>query len=203
MAGETVITVIGNLVADPEMRFTPNGAAVANFTIASTPRTFDRNSNEWKDGETLFLRSNLWREQAENFVNSAGVGKGTKVIAVGFLKQRSYEKDGEKRTVVELEVQDIGISTAKATVQVTRTQSNGQQQGGQNWQGQPQGAPQQGYGAPQQGYQQPPQQGYGQQGVPQGAPQGAPQGGPGWGAPQGDPNQNWGNQQGGQNNPPF
>ncbi|MEZ2391751.1 single-stranded DNA-binding protein [bacterium RCC_150] len=109
MAGETTITVIGNLTNDPELRFTPSGSAVANFTIASTPRTFDRSSNEWKDGETLFLRASVWREAAENVAES--LGKGMRVIASGRLKSRSYEtKEGEKRTVVELEVDEVGPS---------------------------------------------------------------------------------------------
>ena len=105
MAGDTVITVIGNLTADPELRFTPAGAAVANFTVASTPRVFDRNSNEWKDGEALFLRCNIWREAAENVAES--LTRGARVIVSGRLKQRSYEtREGEKRTVVELEVDE-------------------------------------------------------------------------------------------------
>ena len=109
MAGETTITVIGNLTNDPELRFTPSGSAVANFTIASTPRTFDRQSNEWKDGETLFLRAAVWREAAENVAES--LTKGMRVIVTGRLKSRSYEtKEGEKRTVIELEVDEIGPS---------------------------------------------------------------------------------------------
>ena len=121
MAGETTITVIGNLVSDPEMRFTPSGSAVANFTIASTPRTFDRNSNEWKDGETLFLRASVWREAAENVAES--LTKGMRVIASGVLKQRSYDtKEGEKRTVIEFEVDEIGPSLKYANAKVNRTQ---------------------------------------------------------------------------------
>jgi len=123
MAGETLITVIGNLTSDPELRFTPGGDAVTNFTIASTPRTFDRNSNEWKDGEALFLRSSVWREAAENTAES--LTKGMRVIASGFLKQRSYEKDGEKRTVIEFEVQEIGPSLKYANAKVNRTQRSG------------------------------------------------------------------------------
>lgn len=120
MAGETIITVIGNLTADPELRFTPAGAAVANFTIASTPRTFDKNSNEWKDGDTLFLRASVWREAAENAAES--LAKGMRVIAQGALKQRSYEtKEGEKRSVTELEVSEIGPSLKSASAKVTRT----------------------------------------------------------------------------------
>ncbi|GAB04264.1 single-stranded DNA-binding protein [Gordonia amarae] len=119
MAGDTVITVIGNLTADPELRFTPSGAAVANFTVASTPRTFDRQTNEWKDGEALFLRCNIWREAAENVTES--LVKGTRVIVQGRLKQRSYEtREGEKRTVVELEVDEIGPSLRYATAKVNR-----------------------------------------------------------------------------------
>ena len=119
MAGETVITVVGNLTADPELRFTPSGAAVANFTVASTPRTFDRQSQEWKDGEALFLRCNVWRQAAENVAES--LTRGSRVIVSGRLKQRSFEtKEGEKRTVVELEVDEIGPSLRYATAKVTR-----------------------------------------------------------------------------------
>ncbi|MGO4591828.1 single-stranded DNA-binding protein [Paenarthrobacter sp. 2TAF44] len=125
MAGETTITVIGNLTSDPELRFTPSGSAVANFTIASTPRTFDRQANEWKDGETLFLRASVWREAAENVAES--LTKGTRVIVSGRLKSRSYEtKEGEKRTVVELEVDEIGPSLRYANAKVNRTQRNNQ-----------------------------------------------------------------------------
>ena len=137
MAGETTITVIGNLVGDPELRFTPSGSAVANFTIASTPRTFDRQSNEWKDAETLFLRCSIWREAAENVAES--LTKGMRVIVSGRLKSRSYEdkKSGEKRTVIELEVDEIGPSLRYANAKVNRTQrsgGNGQGSGG-NWGG--------------------------------------------------------------------
>ena len=140
MAGETTITLIGNLTNDPELRFTPGGDAVANFTIASTPRTFDRNSNEWKDGETLFLRASVWRETAQNVAES--LTKGTRVIASGFLKSRSYEKDGEKRTVIEFEIQEIGPSLKHASAKVTRTQKNGNapqstQPASSGWGGQP------------------------------------------------------------------
>ena len=125
MAGETTITVIGNLTNDPELRFTPSGSAVANFTIASTPRTFDRQSNEWKDGETLFLRASVWREAAENVAES--LTKGMRVIVTGRLKSRSYEtKEGEKRTVIELEVDEIGPSLKTATAKVNRTQRGNQ-----------------------------------------------------------------------------
>ena len=124
MAGDTVITVIGNLTADPELRFTPSGAAVANFTVASTPRTFDRQTNEWKDGEALFLRCNIWREAAENVTES--LTKGARVIVQGRLKQRSYEtREGEKRTVVELEVDEIGPSLRYATAKVNKASRGG------------------------------------------------------------------------------
>ncbi|WP_347956193.1 single-stranded DNA-binding protein [Gordonia aichiensis] len=146
MAGETVITVIGNLTADPELRFTASGAPVANFTIASTPRTFDRQTNEWKDGEGLFLRCSIWRDAAENVTES--LQKGSRVIAQGKLKQRSFEtREGEKRTVVELEVDEIGPSLRYATAKVTRTPSRGQ--GGQQYSGGGQGS-QQGGGSQQQ-----------------------------------------------------
>jgi single-strand DNA-binding protein len=161
MAGETIITVVGNLTADPELRYTQNGLAVANFTIASTPRTFDRQANEWKDGEALFLRASVWREFAEHV--SQSLQKGSRVIAQGRLKQRSFEtQQGEKRTVIELEVDEIGPSLRYATAQVTRTSgggagrsSGGGNQGGgfgqpqqvaaEPW-GQPQSQPQQGGG---------------------------------------------------------
>ncbi len=121
MAGDTIITVVGNLTADPELRFTPSGAAVASFTIASTPRTFDRNSNEWKDGEALFLRCSIWRQAAENVAES--LTRGMRVVAQGRLKQRSYEtREGEKRTVIELEVDEIGPSLRYASAKVNRTQ---------------------------------------------------------------------------------
>jgi single-strand DNA-binding protein len=124
MAGDTVITVVGNLTADPELRFTPSGAAVANFTVASTPRTFDKNSNEWKDGEALFLRCSVWRQAAENVAES--LQKGTAVIVQGRLKQRSYEtKEGEKRTVYELDVEEVGPSLKFATAKVTKASRGG------------------------------------------------------------------------------
>ncbi|MFD6176767.1 MULTISPECIES: single-stranded DNA-binding protein [unclassified Isoptericola] len=124
MAGDTVITVIGNLTADPELRFTPSGAAVANFTIASTPRLFDRQTNEWKDGDTLFLRCSIWRDAAENVAES--LTKGMRVIAQGRLTQRSYEtREGEKRTVVELQVDEVGPSLRSASAKVTRAQRSG------------------------------------------------------------------------------
>ena len=119
MAGETLITVIGNLTADPELRFTSSGVAVANFTVASTPRTFDRASGEWKDGEALFLRCSIWRQAAENVAES--LTRGSRVIVTGRLKQRSFEtREGEKRTVVELEVDEIGPSLRYATAKVNK-----------------------------------------------------------------------------------
>ncbi|MCB1297913.1 MAG: single-stranded DNA-binding protein [Microthrixaceae bacterium] len=124
MAGETVITVVGNLTADPELRYTQGGLPVANFTIASTPRNFDRQSNEWKDGEALFLRASVWRDFAEHVAGS--LTKGMRVIATGRLKQRSYEtREGEKRTAFELEIDEIGPSLRYATAQVTRAASGG------------------------------------------------------------------------------
>ena len=129
MAGETVITVIGNLTADPELRFTPAGAAVANFTVASTPRTFDRQTNEWKDGDALFMRCNIWREAAENVAES--LTRGSRVIVSGRLRQRSYEtREGEKRTVVELEVDEIGPSLRYATAKVNKANRGGGGGGG-------------------------------------------------------------------------
>ncbi len=129
MAGETVITVVGNLTSDPELRYTQGGLAVANFTIASTPRTLDRQSNEWKDGEALFLRASCWREFAEHVAGS--LTKGSRVIATGRLKQRSYEtKEGEKRTSIELDIDEIGPSLRYATAQVTRASSGGNSGGG-------------------------------------------------------------------------
>jgi single-strand DNA-binding protein len=119
MAGDTTLTVIGNLTADPELRFTPSGAAVASFTVASTPRTFDRQSGEWKDGEALFLRCNIWRQAAENVAES--LTRGARVIVNGRLKQRSFEtREGEKRTVVELDVDEIGPSLRYATAKVNK-----------------------------------------------------------------------------------
>lgn len=128
MTGETVITVVGNLTADPELRFTASGAAVANFTVASTPRTFNRTSGEWEDGQPLFLRCGLWRQPAENVAES--LLKGARVILTGRLRQRSFEtKDGEKRTVIELEVDEVGPSLRYATATVTKaTRSVGQAQ---------------------------------------------------------------------------
>jgi single-strand DNA-binding protein len=199
MAGDTVITVIGNITGDPELRFTPSGAAVANFTVASTPRQFDRQSNEWKDGETLFMRCSVWRDAAENVAES--LQRGTRVIVSGRLKSRSYEtKEGEKRTVIEMEVDEVGPSLRYATAKVNKTQrggggagfggpsGGGQQGGGQQggfggqqqedpWATGPSSAPQQG-GGQQAGQQGGGQQGGGQQG---GGQQGGGQQG-GWGS---------------------
>ncbi|MEU3721188.1 single-stranded DNA-binding protein [Streptomyces sp. NPDC031705] len=156
MAGETVITVVGNLVDDPELRFTPSGAAVAKFRVASTPRIFDKQTNEWKDGEGLFLTCSVWRQAAENVAES--LQRGMRVIVQGRLKQRSYEdREGVKRTVYELDVEEVGPSLKNATAKVAKTTGRGgqggygggggQQQGGGNWGGAPSGAPQ-GGGAP-------------------------------------------------------
>jgi single-strand DNA-binding protein len=124
MAGETNITVVGNLVDDPELRFTPSGAAVANFRIASTPRTFDRQTNEWKDGEALFLSCSVWRQAAENVAES--LQKGMRVVVQGRLKSRQYEtREGEKRTVFEIDVDEVGPSLKYATAKVTRTTRSG------------------------------------------------------------------------------
>lgn len=170
MAGDTVITIIGNLTADPELRWTQSGAAVADFTVASTPRTYDRNAGEWRDGDTLFMRCSVWRDTAENVAES--LRKGMRVIVQGRLTQRSYDtQQGERRTVVELQVDEIGPSLRRARAQVTRTapsggggyqsDNRGQQQGGYQ-QAAPQGG---GYGGGQQG-------GYGQGGANYGAPTG-------------------------------
>ncbi|MEV7125130.1 single-stranded DNA-binding protein [Streptomyces sp. NPDC093260] len=178
MAGETVITVIGNLVDDPELRFTPSGAAVAKFRVASTPRTFDRQTNEWKDGESLFLTCSVWRQAAENVAES--LQRGMRVIVQGRLKQRSYEdREGVKRTVYELDVEEVGPSLRNATAKVTKTAGGarggqggyggggGGQQGG-GWGGGP-GGGQQGGGAP------------ADDPWATGAPAGGNQGGGGWG----------------------
>jgi single-strand DNA-binding protein len=128
MAGETVITVVGNLVDDPELRFTPSGAAVAKFRVASTPRTFDRQTNEWKDGESLFLTCSVWRQAAENVAES--LQRGMRVIVQGRLKQRSYEdREGVKRTVYELDVDEVGASLRNATAKVTKTTGRSSQGG--------------------------------------------------------------------------
>ncbi|MGW0465621.1 single-stranded DNA-binding protein [Streptomyces sp. NPDC003027] len=155
MAGETVITVVGNLVDDPELRFTPSGAAVAKFRIASTPRTFDRQTNEWKDGESLFLTCSVWRQAAENVAES--LQRGMRVVVQGRLKQRSYEdREGVKRTVYELDVEEVGPSLKNATAKVTKTTGRGgqggygggQPQGGGDWGGSSGGGQQGGGGAP-------------------------------------------------------
>jgi single-strand DNA-binding protein len=190
MAGETVITVVGNLVDDPELRFTPSGAAVANFRIASTPRTFDKQSNEWKDGDALFLSCSVWRQAAENVAES--LQRGMRVVVQGRLKSRQYEtREGEKRTVFEIEVEEVGPSLKYATAKVTRAnRSSGGggfgSQGGSGGGSAPADdpwatpAPSQGagYGAPQGGGQ--PAQGGNQGGYGGGAP--APANDP-WGAP--------------------
>ncbi|MEV7775137.1 single-stranded DNA-binding protein [Kitasatospora sp. NPDC086791] len=191
MAGETVITLVGNLVDDPELRFTPSGAAVAKFRIASTPRTFDRQTNEWKDGESLFLTCNVWRQPAENVAES--LQRGMRVIVQGRLRQRSYEtKEGEKRTVFEVEVDEVGPSLRSATAKVTRANRSGgpggpgggfggQQGGGQgggNWGG---GGGQQGGGW---GGNSGGQSGPSEDPWASSAPSGGNQGG-GWGAPSG------------------
>ena len=138
MAGETVITVVGNLTDDPELRFTPSGAAVANFRVASTPRTFNRQTNAWEDGDPLFLSCSVWRQAAENVAES--LQRGARVVVTGRLKQRSYEtREGEKRTVFELDVDEIGPSLRYATAKVTKTQRSGGGFGG---------APDSGGGAP-------------------------------------------------------
>ncbi|MGL5819507.1 MAG: single-stranded DNA-binding protein [Phycicoccus sp.] len=183
MAGETTITIIGNLTADPELRFTPSGAAVANFTVASTPRTFDRQSQEWKDGETLFMRCAIWRDAAENVAES--LNRGTRVVVTGRLKSRSYEtKEGEKRTVVELDVDEVGPSLRYASAKVTKAERGGS--GGGFGGGQQQdpwatgGSAPQGGGGGQGGWggQQAPQQ---PQAQPAGGQQGGGQQGGGWG----------------------
>ena len=188
MAGETVITVVGNLVDDPELRFTPSGAAVAKFRVASTPRTFDRQTNEWKDGESLFLTCSVWRQAAENVAES--LQRGMRVIVQGRLKQRSYEdREGVKRTVYELDVEEVGASLRNATAKVTKT--SGGARGGQGGYGGGGGQGGGGWGG---------NSGGGQQGG--GAPAGGNQGGGGgggWGGNSG------GGQQGGgySDEPPF
>ena len=192
MAGETVITVVGNLTADPELRFTPNGAAVANFTVASTPRTFDRQTNEWKAGEALFLRCSVWREAAENVAES--LTKGMRVIVQGRLRARSYDdRDGNRRTSWELDVDEVGPALRFATAKVTRAQRGGGggggfgggQQGG-GFGGAPAGG---GFGGNNDGGFGGAQQGGGWGGQQQGGGQAAPQdpwsggGGGGWDTP--------------------
>ena len=175
MAGETPITVIGNLTADPELRFTPSGAAVANFTVASTPRTFDRQTNDWKDGEALFLNCSVWRQAAENAAES--LTRGMRVIVSGRLKARSYEtREGEKRTVFEIDVDEVGPSMKYATAKVTKTSRSGGGQGFQSGGGDDPWASNQGS---------------------QGGQSGGGQQGGGWGGNQGG-NQGGGQQSGGQ-----
>lgn len=183
MAGDTQITVVGNLTADPELRFTPSGAAVANFTVASTPRVFDKQTNEWKDQETLFLNCSVWRQAAENAAES--LQRGMRVIVQGRLKSRSYEtREGEKRTVFEIDVEEVGPSLRNATAKVTKTTRSGPGGSGASFGGggdDPWAA---------------------NQGGQQGAQQGAQQGGS-WGGNQGGGNQGggsgggWGGNQGG------
>jgi single-strand DNA-binding protein len=186
MAGETVITVVGNLVDDPELRFTPSGAAVANFRIASTPRTFDRQTNEWKDGDALFLSCSVWRQAAENVAES--LQRGMRVVVQGRLKQRSYEtREGEKRTVVELEVDEVGPSLAFATAKVTRASRSG---GGGGYSGGGQGG----------GQSRPQQSGGGNDPWATPAPAQGGQGGGAPAAPAGDP---WGAPGVGSDEPPF
>jgi single-strand DNA-binding protein len=192
MAGETPITVVGNLTADPELRFTPSGAAVANFTVASTPRTFDRQTNEWKDGEALFLNCSVWRQAAENAAES--LVRGMRVIVQGNLKARSYEtREGEKRTVFEIDVQEVGPSLKYATAKVQKTSRSG---GGGGSYGGGGGAPAQDdpWATPGVG---------GNQGG-QGGGQGGQQGG-GWGGPTAQPaNDPWAsNAPAAQDEPPF
>jgi single-strand DNA-binding protein len=190
MAGETPITVVGNLTADPELRFTPSGAAVANFTVASTPRQFDRQTNEWKDQETLFLNCSVWRQAAENAAES--LQRGMRVIVQGRLKARSYEtREGEKRTVFEIDVEEVGPSLKMATAKVTKTTRSGGGQGGGGFSGgsdDPWATQSTGGG-----------QGGGQQGSGSGGGWGGNQGGG-----QGGSGGNWGgNQGGGQTNDPW
>ena len=190
MAGDTVITVVGNLVDDPELRFTPSGAAVANFRIASTPRTFDRQTNEWKDGDALFLSCSVWRQAAENVAES--LQRGMRVIVQGRLKQRSYDtREGEKRTVVELEVDEVGPALAFATAKVTRASRSGGGGGGGGYSG--------GGNSGGGGGQSRPQPSGGNDPWATPAPQGGGSGG-GGGAPANDP---WGAPGVGSEEPPF
>ena len=187
MAGETPITVVGNLTGDPELRFTPTGAAVANFTVASTPRTFDRSTNEFKDGETLFMRCSVWREAAENVAES--LQRGARVIVTGRLVSRSWDdkETGQKRTVMEMQVDEVGPSLRYATAKVNKTQRGGGQGGGFGGQ---QGGGSGGFGGQQGGNQADPwatggqpgggSGGFGGQGAP-GGQGGGQQGGGGWG----------------------
>jgi single-strand DNA-binding protein len=184
MAGETVVTLVGNLVDDPELRFTPSGAAVANFRVASTPRTYDRQTGEWKDGESLFLSCSVWRQAAENVAES--LQRGMRVIVQGRLKSRSYDdREGNKRTVFEIDVDEVGPSLRNATAKVTKAMRSGPGGEGGGFGGGNQGG---GYGG-------------GQGGAPQNDPWATPQGGGGQSAPQNDP---WASQGGGSmEEPPF
>src|SRR4051795_8000775 len=188
MAGETVVTLVGNLVDDPELRFTPSGAAVANFRIASTPRTYDRQSGEWKDGESLFLSCSVWRQAAENVAES--LQRGMRVIVQGRLKSRSYDdREGNKRTVFEIDVDEVGPSLRSATAKVTRAMRSGPGGDGGGFGGGG-GNAGGGYGGGGQGG-----------GAPQNDPWATPQGGGGQSAPQNDP---WASQGGGSmEEPPF
>ncbi|WP_424212794.1 single-stranded DNA-binding protein [Streptomyces sp. BI20] len=204
MAGETVITVVGNLVDDPELRFTPAGVPVAKFRVASTPRTFDRQTNEWKDGESLFLTCSVWRQAAENVAES--LQKGMRVVVQGRLRQRSYDDNqGVKRTVFELDVEEVGPSLRNATAKVTRTTGRGGQ-GGYGGGGQQPGGGGGGWGAPAGGA---PQGGGSDDPWSAGAPSGGPQGGGGggWGGSSGGGNGGgWGGNSGGggsSDEPPF
>ena len=192
MAGETVITVVGNLVDDPELRFTPSGAAVANFRIASTPRSFNRQTNEWEDGEALFLSCSVWRQAAENVAES--LTRGMRVVVQGRLKARSYEtREGEKRTVFEIEVEEVGPSLKFATAKVTRA-TRGGGGGGYGGGGQQAGGGEDPWATPAGGQKAPASSGPGN------APQGgkAPQGGAPQGGQQRDP---WAG--GSSDEPPF
>jgi single-strand DNA-binding protein len=199
MAGETPITVVGNLTADPELRFTPSGAAVANFTVASTPRTFDRQSNEWRDGESMFLNCSVWRQAAENAAES--LTRGMRVIVSGRLKARSFEtREGEKRTVFEVDVDEVGPSMRYATAKVTKTSRSGTGGGYQSGGGDDPWSSNQGNQGGQGGAAQGAGQGGGSWGGQQGAPAGGPAGGQG-GAPGGqDP---WAANTGSSEDPPF
>lgn len=192
MAGETPITVVGNLTADPELRFTPSGAAVANFTVASTPRTFDRQTNEWKDAETLFMRCSVWREAAENVAES--LTRGARVVVTGRLVSRSWEdkETGQKRTVMEMQADEVGPSLRYATAKVTKTQRGGGGGQGGGWGG---GTPQGGQGGGFGGQQSDP---WATGGQPAGGQQGGGQPQPGFGGPPaggqgGQPGGGWGN----------
>jgi single-strand DNA-binding protein len=185
MAGETVVTLVGNLVDDPELRFTPSGAAVANFRVASTPRTYDRQSGEWKDGESLFLSCSVWRQAAENVAES--LQRGMRVIVQGRLKSRSYDdREGNKRTVFEIDVDEVGPSLRSATAKVTRAMRSGP--GGEGGGGFGGGGGNQGGGQ--------------SAAAPQNDPWATPQGGGGQSAPQNDP---WSGQGSGgsMEEPPF